>query len=95
MSLSGAVLDTFVAEQIMEVLQPAALELSLAAEQALRTARARLEAHWQQRLERARYEAERAARPYRAVEPAHRLVTRELERQWEEALRHEQQVQEA
>jgi DNA-binding transcriptional MerR regulator len=95
MSLSGAVRDPFVAEQIMQGLQPAALERSLAAEQALRTARKRLEAHWHQRLERARYEAERAARQYRAVEPENRLVARELERQWEEALRYEHQVQEA
>jgi DNA invertase Pin-like site-specific DNA recombinase/uncharacterized protein YndB with AHSA1/START domain/DNA-binding transcriptional MerR regulator len=95
MSLAGAVLDTLVVEQIMHVLQPAALELSLAAEQAVRTERARLEAHWHLRLERARYEAERAARQYRAVEPENRLVARELERQWEEALRHEQQSQEA
>jgi DNA-binding transcriptional MerR regulator len=29
------------------------------------------------------------------LEPEHRLVARELERQWEEALRHEQQLQEA
>ena len=69
MSLSGAVLDTFVVEQIMQVLQPAVLEPSLAAEQALRTERARLEAHWHLRLERACYEAERTARQYRAVEP--------------------------
>jgi len=95
MSLSGAILDAFVAEQIMQILQPAALELSLAAEQALRTEREQLEAHWHQRRERAHYEAERAARQYRAVEPEHRLVARALERQWEEALRHEQQIQEA
>jgi hypothetical protein len=95
MSLSGAILDTLVAEQIMQILQPAALELSMAAEQALRTERERLEAHWHQRRERAHYEAERAARQYRAVEPENRLVARALERQWEEALRHEQQIQEA
>jgi len=95
MSLSGAILDAFVAEQIMQILQPAALELSLAAEQALRTEREQLEAHWHQRRERAHYEAERAARQYRAVEPEHRLVARALERQWEEARRHEQQIQEA
>ena len=43
--------------------------------------------HWEQRLERARYEAERAARQYHAVEPENRLVARELERRWEQALR--------
>jgi DNA invertase Pin-like site-specific DNA recombinase len=94
LSLSGAFLDRFVVEQIRHVLQPASLELSIAAEHALRTERAQLEAHWQQRLERSHYEAERAARQYAAVEPENRLVARELERRWEEALRQEQQVQE-
>ena len=69
MSLSGAILDTFVVAHLMAVLQPAALELSMAAEEVLRTERTQLEAHWQQRLERAHYEAERAARQYGAVEP--------------------------
>jgi len=95
LSLAGAFLDDFVAEHLLRVLQPASLELSLAAEQALQAERTQLEAHWQQRLERAQYQAERAARQYRAVEPEYRLVTRELERQWEEALRHEQLEQEA
>jgi hypothetical protein len=94
-SLAGAALDDFVVEQVLAVLQPASLELSLAAEQALRAERTQLELHWQQRLERAHYEAERAAREYRTVEPENRLVARELERQWEKALRHEQQEQEA
>jgi DNA invertase Pin-like site-specific DNA recombinase len=95
LSLSGAFLDRFVVKQLMAVLEPASLELSIAAEQALRAERAQLEAHWRQRLERAHYGAERAARQYSAVEPENRLVARELERQWEEALRHEQHEQEA
>ena len=66
----------------------------MAAEQALRAERERLEAHWPQRLERACDHAQRAARPYEAVEPENRLVARELERRWEEALGHEQQLQE-
>jgi len=95
LSLSGAFLDDFVGKQLMAVLEPASLELSIAAEQALRVERAQMETHWQQRLERAHYGAERAARQYHVVEPEHRLVARELERQWEEALRHEQHEQEA
>jgi DNA invertase Pin-like site-specific DNA recombinase len=95
LSLAGAFLDDFVAEQLLAVLQPASLELSLNAAQALRAERAQLEVHWQQRLERAHYGVARAARQYAAVEPEHRLVARELERQWEEALRHEQHEQEA
>jgi DNA invertase Pin-like site-specific DNA recombinase len=94
LSLAGTFLERFVATQLMQVLQPASLELSVAAEQALRAERERLEAHWQQRLERARYNAQRAARQYEAVEPENRLVARELERRWEEALGHEQHLHE-
>jgi DNA invertase Pin-like site-specific DNA recombinase len=85
-SLSGRRLDDLVSAQILSVLQPAALELHLAAAADVAQERQRLHQHWQQRLERARYESERAARQYRAVEPENRLVARELERRWEEAL---------
>ncbi len=43
-------------------------------------------AQWRLQVERAEYEAERAERRYRAVEPEHRLVARGLERDWEQAL---------
>src|SRR5262249_54049319 len=54
----------------------------------------RQDQHWQQRLERARIEAERAARQYHAVEPECRLVARELERHWEQALVEQRGLQE-
>jgi hypothetical protein len=38
-------------------------------------------------VERARYEAERAERQYRAVEPENRLGARGLETEWEKRLR--------
>jgi hypothetical protein len=41
---------------------------------------------WRQRLERAAYEAERAARHYRLLEPEHRVVTRQLAKEWEDKL---------
>ena len=47
--------------------------------------------HWQQRLTRSRYEVEQARRQYAAVDPEHRLVARELERRWDEALRADEQ----
>jgi hypothetical protein len=53
-----------------------------------------LDGHWQQRLERARIEADRAARQYHAVEPEDRLVARELERRWEQALRAHRELEE-
>lgn len=85
-SLSGKVLDDYVAAQVLRALQPAALEISLQAAQDVAAERAQHQRHWQQRLERAHYDVERAARQYSAVEPEHRLVARTLERQWEEAL---------
>lgn len=85
--LSGRVLDQLVTEKILQALEPAALELSLLAADDLHQQRQRLNQNWRQRLERPRYQAERAQRHYRAVEPENRLVARELARQWEDALK--------
>jgi DNA invertase Pin-like site-specific DNA recombinase len=93
-SLSGPVLDGQVAQQILAAVEPAALEASLAAVAAVERERAELTRHWQLRLERARYETERASRQFQACEPENRLVARELERRWEEALRHQRQLEE-
>jgi 16S rRNA C967 or C1407 C5-methylase (RsmB/RsmF family) len=56
--------------------------------------RQRLHSHWQQRLERAAYEAQRTERQYQAVEPENRLVARTLEQRWEESLRTQRALQE-
>ena len=92
--LAGPCLDTFVSQQVLLALQPAALELSLTATERLEQERAELDRLWQQRRERAAYEVERAARQYHAVEPEHRLVARTLERAWEEKLLAQQQLEE-
>jgi DNA invertase Pin-like site-specific DNA recombinase len=93
-SLSGQRLDALVSTQILSALQPAALELHLAAAADVAQERQRLHQHWQQQLERVRYETERAARQYQAVEPENRLVARTLERRWEEALQAQGQLEE-
>ncbi len=90
----GACLDEFVGRQVLAALEPAALELSLEATQRLEQERDELARLWQQRRERAAYEAERAARQYHAVEPEHRLVARTLERAWEATLAAQQQLEE-
>ena len=84
--LAGAGLDAFVSQQVLAALEPAALELSLEAATHLEQERGELDRLWQQKLERARYEAERAGRQYRLVEPENRLVARQLERDWDEKL---------
>jgi DNA invertase Pin-like site-specific DNA recombinase len=92
--LSGRVLDDLVTTQVLMALEPAALELNLAAVDDIERERARLHRNWQQRVERARYEAQRAQRQYDAVEPENRLVVRELERRWEKALKEQRQLEE-
>src|SRR3954451_16584049 len=92
--LAGRPLDDLIATQVLAALEPAALELSLAAADDLQQERARLHQVRQQELERARYEAERARRQYDAVEPENRLVGRELERRWEEALKEQRRLEE-
>ncbi len=92
--VAGACLDTFVSQQALAALQPAALELSLVAAEQIEQERERLDHLWQQRRERVAYEVERAARQYHAVEPENRLVARTLERTWEEGLQAQQRLDE-
>jgi DNA invertase Pin-like site-specific DNA recombinase len=92
-SLSGAVLESFVVERLLQAVSPASLELSLTATADIERERKQLDDHWQQRLGRSRYEVEQARRQYAAVDPDHRLVARELERRWDEALRADEQLQ--
>jgi len=85
-TLAAAPLDQLISGLALEALRPAALDVSLAVATDVEAERAVMERHWQQRLERARYQAERARRQYDACEPENRLVARTLEREWEEAL---------
>jgi len=48
--------------------------------------RSALDKLWRQRVERARYAADRARRQYHLADPENRLVTRQLEAGWEAAL---------
>jgi DNA invertase Pin-like site-specific DNA recombinase len=92
--LSGAPLDEFAAEKVLQALEPAALELSLEAAKNIESERAELDGLWRKRLERATYEAERAGRHYRSVEPENRLVGRQLAKDWERKLTEEQRLKE-
>jgi DNA invertase Pin-like site-specific DNA recombinase len=94
-SLAAGPLDEFIGQQILSVLKPAVLKLSLAAVEDIQRQRQQLSQQWRQRLERAGYQAERAARQYHAVEPENRLVVRELERLWEETLDQQRELEEA
>lgn len=90
--MKADVIDTLVSRQVLRALEPAALELSLQARHDVERDRERLAKHWQQRLQRARYDAELAERRYQAVDPENRLVAASLEKRWEETLREERQL---
>ena len=92
-SLAAPALDRFVTEQMLAMLKPASLSLSLEASRDLEKERQRLDVLWQERLERARYESERAQRQYCLVEPENRLVARQLEREWEEKLSEQKKLE--
>ena len=77
---------TDVAGQVLDAVAPAALEVSMAAAAQAEDERAMLDKLWRQRLERARYAADRARRQYQLAEPENRLVARQLEADWEAAL---------
>lgn len=88
----GRDLDGFLTERLFEILEPASLELCLAATSDLERERARLDALWRQKLERAAHQTDRAARQFQAVEPENRLVARTLEKNWEASLRDQEQL---
>jgi DNA invertase Pin-like site-specific DNA recombinase len=79
--------DKAVEDLVLAALAPERSALALEALGQLELEINALERQWQLRLERARYEAQRAQRQYDAVEPDHRLVARTLESQWEAKLR--------
>src|SRR5207245_5474191 len=92
--VASRVVDELVRGQVLRALEPAALELSIQAQQDIERERRRLHENWRQRLERTRYDVERARRQYDTVEPENRLVARELERRWEDCLVEERTLRE-
>ena len=84
--IAGPALDDYVTGQVLTALAPAGLQVSLSAAAQAEAERATVDKVWRQRLERARYDAERARRQYQLAEPENRLVVRQLEKDWETAL---------
>nr|MBA3768133.1 recombinase zinc beta ribbon domain-containing protein [Acidobacteriota bacterium] len=88
-------LDAEVERLLLAALEPDKIALALSALAELEKETAMLDRQWHLRLERAKYEAERARRQYMTVEPENRMVARSLERQWEEKLRGVEEVEHA
>jgi excisionase family DNA binding protein len=71
---------------VLEALEPAGMQAMAQASAMHTEVHSQQRTHCEQRLERARYEVDLARRQYDAVDPANRLVARELERRWERSL---------
>ena len=84
--VGGGQIDQAVAAALLAALTPAGVKAALTAAEALEQDHDAALGQWRLQLERAKYQAERAERRYRRVEPEHRLVARGLERDWEKAL---------
>lgn len=86
MRLGGVRVDRAVVETFLEAISPAGLEAAIAAQEIGETQDQAALKQFRLQVERARYEADRAERRYRAVEPENRLVARTLETEWEKKL---------
>jgi DNA invertase Pin-like site-specific DNA recombinase len=86
MSFRCDLLDGAIGREVLTALQPAEIELALAALQELESRDRTISRQWQMRLERAEYEAALAERRYQEVDPSQRLVAGTLERRWNDAL---------
>ena len=94
-TVAAAAIDAAVEAHVLEAITQENLDISLAVLNELDQQAAELEHQWQLRLERGRYEAERAERQFDAVEPENRLVARTLERRWNEKLQQLTELEQA
>jgi DNA invertase Pin-like site-specific DNA recombinase len=93
LNIGGVQIDKAVSEAILQALKPAAFDATLQATQQLESDHEAALTQWQLAVERTRYEAQRAERRYRAVDPENRLVARGLEAEWELRLSELEQAQ--
>jgi DNA invertase Pin-like site-specific DNA recombinase/predicted DNA-binding transcriptional regulator AlpA len=87
LTVGGVQIDDAVTQRFLATLEPAKLAACVAAAERLEADRETVLRQWRLGVEQANYEASRAERRYRAIDPDNRLVARGLEREWEEKLR--------
>ena len=86
LNVGGVQIDEAVARTFLAALEPVKLAATLAAAERFELDIEAALKQWRLNAERAAYEAGRAERRYRAVDPDNRLVARGLEREWEQRL---------
>jgi DNA invertase Pin-like site-specific DNA recombinase len=85
--VSGAEVDRFVGNLLVEFINPITLDVALAVQQELQAQLEQGDRLRGQQVERARYEAELAQRRYMRVDPDNRLVADSLEADWNQKLK--------
>jgi DNA invertase Pin-like site-specific DNA recombinase len=87
LNIGAMQIDDAVAQAVLAALAPLGIEAALAAALRIEADHDGALAQWRLTVERASYEAQRAERRYRAIDPDNRLVARGLEAEWEKTLR--------
>jgi len=93
LNVGGVQIDEAVAKAFLAAIAPAGLSAAICAAEQLQADHDGALAQWRLAVQRAQYEADKAERRYRAVDPDHRLVARGLEAHWEQCLRALEQAQ--
>ena len=92
-TVAGARIDAAVEQLFLDTMVPSELELALAVDHEVAGHAEELAQQWRARREQAAYEARRAEKRYKAVDPDNRVVARTLEREWESKLRELEEVE--
>jgi len=87
LTIGGTAIEKAVADAFLQAITPATIEATRLSVEQLQANHDAALSQWRLGVERARYDAERAERRYRTVEPENRLVARGLEGEWENRLR--------
>ncbi len=93
-SFGGTAVDREMEQEILRALDHESILASLEQEQKAQTQHEDKRRALEFALEQAEYESQRAFRQYDAVEPENRLVARELEERWNQALAEENRIRE-
>ena len=87
LNVGGTVIEKAVANAFLEAITPAAVDATRMPVEQLKSNHDAALSQWRLEVERTRFEAGRAERRYRSVDPENRLVARGLEAEWETRLR--------
>ncbi len=92
-AFGGTAVDDAISQQVLRVVQPGAMAAAVLSAQDASRQQDEVLAALGRDLEAARYRAQRAWKQYDAADPDNRLVTSELERRWNQALQHVEELQ--